>query len=128
MVYRPLIPITLIGPGGTQVLDGLIDSGSDGTLIPEFAAKHMGIDLTMAPQETTRGIGGAQVAARYVAVTVRIADNTEQREWSALVGFAPLAKRNAILGHAGFLQYFTTILYGDFEMLELTVNALYPGT
>ena len=61
-------------------------------------------------------------------MTLRIADQNERREWSALVGFAPIGKRNVILGHAGFLQYFTTILYGDFEMVELTINALYPGT
>ena len=127
-LFRPLIPITLIGPGGTQLLEGLIDSGADGTLVPEFAATNMGVDLTMAPAETTRGIGGVRITARYVDVIMRIADLHEQREWSALVGFAPLTKRSAILGHAGFLQYFTTVLHGDFEMVELAVNALYPGT
>lgn len=124
---RPLIALTLIGPGGTQLLEGLIDSGADGTLVPDDVAAKIGIDLTMAAEETTRGIGGTRVPARYVSITMRIAAQNERREWSTLVGFAPLAKRNAILGHAGFLQYFTTILYGDFEMVELTVNALYPG-
>lgn len=127
-VARPLIPITLIALGGTHLLDGLVDSGSDGILVPDFVAGILGIDLTQAAQETTRGIGGVQVTARYVSVTMRIAGQNERCEWSALVGFAPLNSRNAILGHLGFLQYFTTILYGDFEMLELTVNALYPGT
>lgn len=127
-VSRPLISITLIGPGGTQVLDGLIDSGSDGILVPDFAATNIGIDLTTAARVTTRGIGGSQITAYYADVTLRIADRHEQREWSALVGFAPLTSRNVLLGHAGFLRYFTTILHGDLERLELTVNALYPGT
>ena len=124
---RPLISITLIGPGGTQLLDGLIDSGADGILVPDDVVAKIGIDLTTATTETTRGIGGSQVTARYVDVTLRIAAQNERREWSALVGFAPIGRRNAILGHAGFLQYFTTVLHGDLEIVELTVNPLYSG-
>lgn len=126
-VSRPLIPITLIGPGGTHVLDGLADSGADAILVPEFVAKIIGADLTQAVRETIRGIGGGQLTTHYVEVTLRIADQNEQREWSALVGFAPLNGRNAVLGHAGFLSYFTTVLHGDSESLELTVNGIYPG-
>ena len=127
-VSRPLIPVTLIGPGGTWVLDGLVDSGADGILVPAFVAPIIGIDLTSAAPEATRGIGGSNVTTYYADVTMRIADQNEQREWSALVGFAQLTSRNVLLGHAGFLQYFTTILHGDLEFVELTVNALYPGT
>jgi len=123
-----VISLTLIGPRGTQLLDGLIDSGADAILVPEYVAATIGIDLTTAAEETTRGIGGVRVTARYADVTMRIAAQNERREWTALVGFAPIGKRNAILGHAGFLQYFTTILYGDLEFVELTSNSLYPGT
>ena len=125
---RPLIPITLIGPAGTQLLEGLIDSGADGILVPDSVAAKIGIDLTMAATATTRGVGGVQVTVRYADVTLRTAAGNEQREWTALVGFAPLGRQQAILGHVGFLQYFTTVLLGDFEMVELTVNPLYPGT
>ena len=127
-VARPLISVAILGPGGSQLIDGLIDSGSDGILIPESVAANVAIDLTTATSASIRGIGGANVTARFVNVTLRIADNYEQREWSAFVGFVPTSSRNAILGHAGFLQYFTTILHGDLERLELTINALYPGT
>ena len=124
---RPVISITMIGPRGTQLLDGLIDSGADAVLVPEDVEAKIGIDLTGAAEETTRGIGGVRVVARYADVTLRIADQNERREWSALVGFAPIGRRNAILGHAGFLQYFTTTLHGDSERVELTINGLYPG-
>jgi hypothetical protein len=127
-VSRPLIPVTFIGPGGTHLLEGLIASGADGILVPEYVATIIGLDLALAACETTRGIGGVQLITRYVDVTMRIADQNEQREWSALVGFAPLTSRNAILGHAGFLQYFTTILHGDLEFVKLPINPLYPGT
>src|SRR5882724_8895583 len=115
-ISRPLISLTVIGPGGSQLLDGLIDSGADGILVPEYVASTIGIDLTTASQETTRGIGGGRITARYVDVTLRIADQNEYREW-----FAPMGRRTAILGHAGFLEYFSTTLLGDLQRVELTV-------
>ena len=33
-----------------------------------------------------------------------------------------------LIGFAGFLQFFTATFHGDREQVELTVNALYPGT
>jgi hypothetical protein len=123
-----MVSITLIGPSGSYLMDGLIDSGSDETIFPEFVAGIVGIDLSGATSLPTRGIGAGSVVVRFVDVTLRIADSHERHEWSALVGFAPLGRRIAILGFAGFLQYFTATLHGDLERLELTVNALYPGT
>ena len=49
-VSRPLISITLIGPGGSQLLDGLIDSGADGILVPDIVAAKIGIDLRRCPE------------------------------------------------------------------------------
>ncbi len=125
---RPRVPVTFIGPSGSHLLRGLVDSGADEIICPEFVAAIIGIDLSSAPVLTTQGIGGIPVSVRLAEVTLRIADLHERHEWSSWVGFSPLPSRIAVLGFAGFLQYFTTILYGDFEMVELTVNVLYPGT
>jgi hypothetical protein len=65
---------------------------------------------------------------RYAEVTLRIADNQEQREWKAWVGFTAARLRQPLLGYAGFLQYFTATFHGDREEVELTVNPTYPGT
>ena len=124
---RPIVPITVIGSSGSHLMEGLVDSGADEIIFPELVAAIIGVDLSGAVSLTTRGIGGIPVSVRIAEVTLRIADPHEHHEWSAWVGFSPIPRRTAILGFAGFLQYFTTILYGDFEMLELTVNALYPG-
>lgn len=108
--------------------DGLIDTGSDDVLFPEDIAALIGIDLTNAPQGTASAFGQGTIPVRYAEATLRIADNQERREWRAWVSFAPVARRYALLGHAGFLQYFTASFHGDREELELTVNAQYPGT
>ena len=125
---RPIVPITLIGPLGSHLLRGLVDSGADEIIVPEFVPPIIGVDLFGAPTVTTRGIAGSMVSVRLAEVTMRIADLHERREWSAWVGFSPIPRRTAVLGFTGFLQYFTTMLHGEFERLELTVNALYPGT
>ena len=125
---RPIVPITFIGPGGTHLMDGLVDSGADEIILPEMVATIVGIDLSIAPVLTTRGIGGIPVSVRLAEVALRIADLRERHEWSAWVGFSPVPRRTAVRGFAGFLQYITTTLHGDREVVELTVNALYPGT
>jgi hypothetical protein len=65
---------------------------------------------------------------RYAQVTLRITDGQEYREWPAWVGFTPVKLRYALLGFAGFLQFFDAASRGAREEVELTVNALYPGT
>jgi hypothetical protein len=125
---RPLVGITLVGPTGTYVDSGLLDSGSDHTVFPGHAAVIAGIDLTGAPTDTISGIGRAMVHLRYAEVTLRIAGINELREWRAWVGFTSTPLPRPLLGFAGFLQFFMAQFFGDREEFELTVNSLYPGT
>jgi hypothetical protein len=106
----------------------MIDSGADDTVFPESVAAIIGIDLTQAPTGQAAGIGGQPLLVRFAHLELRITDGTEFRAWPACVGFVGGGSRSALLGHAGFLQYFTTTFYGDREEVELTVNSTYPGT
>jgi hypothetical protein len=125
---RPVIGVTLFGPTGHLLQDALLDSGADDTVFPDHLAPQLGIDLSNAPSVVASGLGGSQVVVRYVTIRLRVADNQEKREWAAIVGFGPIANRLPVLGFAGFLQYFTATFHGDREVVELSVNALYPGT
>src|SRR5262249_41993543 len=126
---RPLIPVTLIGPTNTRLIYGLVDSGADDTVFPESIAHYICIDRTGAPESESGGFtGGLNVPVRFATVTLRLATQTERREWQALIGFTPNPMRHGLLGFAGALQYFTTNLRGDVQLVELTVNSLYPGT
>lgn len=124
---RPVIGVTILGPAGAVPFDGLLDTGSDDVLFPGSIAALIGIDLTNAPQGTASGSGPGTIPVRYAEATLRIADNQERREWRAWVSFTPVARRYALLGYAGFLQYFAATFLGDREEVELTVNGLYPG-
>src|ERR1700730_16339950 len=42
---KPIVAVTLIGPGGTRVRDGLLDTGADDTIFPASVAAGLGIDL-----------------------------------------------------------------------------------
>ena len=125
---RPVIPLTLVGPSGTQLIYGLIDTGADDTVIPDHVAVAIGIDLTAASTGSSRGVGGSAMELRFVEIPLRIDGDEGVHEWTARVAFAPLGSRPALLGFAGFLQYFTACFHGDLEFVELTTNALYPGT
>jgi hypothetical protein len=123
-----VIGVTVIGPSDSRYIHGLLDSGSDDTVFPETSAAKIGVDLTNAPTITAAGAGMVTCAIRLASVTLRLASNGERREWQAVVGFTSAPLRQPLLGHAGFLQFFTATFHGDLEEAELKVNASYAGT
>jgi hypothetical protein len=125
---RPIIPVTIIGPARTLLRVGLLDTGADETIFPDYVAQFIGLDLTNAPSGSSTGVATGAVQVRYAEVRLRIAKANELREWRAWVGFAAAPLRRPLLGFAGFLQYFEASFRGDREEVELKVNALYPGT
>jgi len=124
---RPVVAATLIGPARSWCMDSLLDTGADDTVFPEWVAVALGIDLTNAPMGAASGVGAGLGVLRYAQVTMRIADNQEQREWTAWVGFTAAKSRYPLLGFAGFLQFFTATFFGDREEVELTINSRYRG-
>ena len=125
---RPIIRVTLIGPSGTHIDRGLLDSGADDTVFAEAVAQLLGIDLTNAPVGHASGTGLVTAQIRYAEVDLRVTDGREFRQWRAWIGFTSTPLKQPLLGFAGFLQYFTATFYNDLEEVELTVNSLYPGT
>src|SRR4051812_29170321 len=99
---RPLIPVSLIGPTNTRLIYGLVDSVADETVFPESIATQIGIDLTGAPEGESGGVtGGINAPVRFVTLTLRLATQSEQREWTALIGFTSAPMRHGLLGFAG---------------------------
>jgi predicted aspartyl protease len=125
---RPVLTVTAIGPGGTAVDDGLLDTGADDTVFSVRLAAQLGIDLSQAPQIVASGVGLVAATVYFAEVKLRITDGREQREWTARVGFTTAPLKRALLGIAGFLEYFTATFFGDREEVELAVNSLYRGT
>jgi hypothetical protein len=125
---RPVLPLSVIGPTDTRVVQGLLDTGADHTVFSEALARQIGLDLTTAPQGVAGGAGLGTLPVRFAEVRLRLASSGELREWQAWVGFTSGALNRPLFGFGGFLQYFTATFHGDREEVELVVNALYPGT
>ncbi len=125
---KPVVAITVIGPTGTSVEQALLDTAADDTVFPEDVAEQIGLDLTQAPEGEAIGVGGVAMRVRYAEVTLRLATNTERREWRGWVGFTAAKLARPLLGFAGCLQFFSALFLGDQEHVELTINGLYPGT
>src|SRR5262249_25321650 len=90
-------------------------------------ARNIGIDLTGVPQGEGQPIGGMVITYWYATVTLRLTDGLETCEWPAIVGFVDLPLRWALLGHAGFLDYFDTELRGARREVVIKPNALFNG-
>lgn len=125
---RPVVSVGVFGPTNSWVGPALLDTGSDDTVFTEAVAASIGIDLTNAPSATASGVGMVASPVRYAEVRLRLTDGVEFREWPARVGFTPVPLKRALLGFAGFFQFFTATFDGDREHFELAVNAIYPGT
>jgi hypothetical protein len=125
---RPVVTVGLLGPTGSWTGTALLDTGADDTVFPEAVATVLGLDLANAPAGAASGVGMTTAPIRYAEVRIRLSDGQEFREWPARVGFTPAPLKRGLLGFAGFFQFFTATFDGDREHVELTVNALYPGT
>jgi hypothetical protein len=125
---KPILAVSLTGPAATIPRDALLDTGADDTVFSEALAAQIGVDLSNAPVGQCTAANRSAIPVRYAQVRLRVSDGQEHREWPAWVAFTPSPMRWGLLGFAGFLQFFTTVFDGAAEMVELTVNALYPGT
>jgi hypothetical protein len=125
---RPVVSVTLVGLKASRVQRALLDTGADDCVFPESLAALLGIDLANAPLGSATGVGSGPIAVRYAQVMLRLTDGREFREWHGWVGFTAARLAVSLLGFAGCLQFFGAHFRGDREEVELTVNALYPGT
>ena len=125
--YRPIVSIGVLGSLSSRLFDGCLDCASDDTIFPLSLARRVGIDLRGAPKGEAQPVGGMIVSFSYAAVVLRLTDGLETCQWPAMVGFADLPLRWALLGNAGFLQFFDSELRGARREVHLTPNNQFPG-
>lgn len=123
VVYRPEITLRLIGASGDAIIHALVDTGADGTLFPRSIGEAIGATIYETNTATVRGLGGEllTVVAGEVEIELRAGDDCHR--WNMTVGFTSLEKPEdevAILGHAGFLDYFRATFDGQGRELQLT--------
>jgi hypothetical protein len=122
--------VRLTGARGSQIGDGILDTGADETVFEEYVATVIGVDFAGAVERTV-GLAGrpGPVRCRYAAVQLRISDGLQETyEWTAVVGFVAVRLHYHLLGHAGFLEYFDAEFRGADRTAILTPNRTFPGS
>ena len=129
LLLRPEIPLQMIGPAGRQTHLALVDSGADYTIFPITIARTLGIELGDVVDRVLIAYGGQRLDARPGRVRFQLCD-PEQTEpsivWDDEVLFLEGSDEGVVLGHDGFLNYFTAKFDGSLGTLELTANDLLP--
>ncbi len=127
--HRPVLAVRPSVGGGSWILDGLLDSGSDDTIFPEWVAGVIGVDLTAAVEHNIQLAGrGKPIRSRFLPITLRITDGLQETyEWEAIVGFVAVPLKWPLLGQAGFLEFFDVRFLGADHATELIPNRAFAG-
>jgi hypothetical protein len=128
--HRPIVPIHILhilAPLTLPPLDACIDCAADDTIFPPHLAGRLGIDPLTAPKGRAGLIGGTIVNVIYAQVTLLLSDGYESCHWDAVVAFPTVPMRWALLGHAGFLDFFDVQLLGARREVIVLPNTAFPG-
>ncbi len=122
---RPEIPIKIQGPNESMQFVGLVDTGSDYTIFPRSIAKFLGVELHESEGPTAQVFGGQAVELLTAEVELILALDSEKVSWLTVVSFfdyGSVEDESVILGHAGFLEFFTATFDGFEATLTLEPN------
>jgi hypothetical protein len=127
--WRPLVPVTIVGPSGLQRDFGraILDDAADDTVFPLDTANWIGVRLQPDTGHRVRWRGQPH-PLRFGQVELVLTDMRATWRWSAVVGFSPAPLRYPILGQAGCLQFMDARFLGADLVAELETNRTYPGT
>lgn len=129
-VYRPIIPITITGLTNAKRVRGLVDTGSDDTLLPRSLADDLGVETDESLEIKVTNISESPVAIVHGDVELNIQSGTESYSWSTQVGFIDyqdVENEMVILGHKGCLEFFQLFFDGPKKELEIKPGATFPG-
>jgi hypothetical protein len=123
-LYRPVVPVHFRGVGRTVRRLGLVDTGSDFTLLPAWMPSALGIPLDANPSLSDCALDGAELQARAGQVTFEIRRNQTSLRWTGLAHFAD--QQYVLLGNLGFLEFFSATFDWSQKSLELIPSSRFP--
>ena len=127
--WRPLVPVTVIGPTGKCRFfpRAVLDPGADDTVFPLALVGLLGVALRADSGHGLRWRGQGY-PLRFGDLALELNDGLQVWRWSAVVGFSQASLRYPILGISGCLQFFDARFLGENRIVELESNRSYPGT
>jgi len=129
VIFRPEVRIKVHGSKGSGDFLALVDTGADNTILPESIARDLGISLIAGKGPAATAFGGQEIALSYADIEMELVHPNATLRWLARVYFVEGSadKETLILGHQGFLDYFTAIFKGEECALDLEANSYLPG-
>jgi hypothetical protein len=105
-----------------------VDTGADNTIFPLSVAHDLGIPVASATGPAAHAFGGQEIALSYADVELELVHADGRLRWLAHVYFLAgnMEEETIILGHQGFLDYFTATFMGEQCVLELEPNSYLP--
>ena len=124
VIFRPEIRITVHGPHASGEFVGLVDTGADNTVLPESVAHSLGIPLIPGKGPAAQAFGGQQLSLSYGEVALELGGHGGPLRWRTQAYFVAGGNNDEtiVLGHQGFLEYFTATFVGEDFSLDLTPN------
>jgi hypothetical protein len=129
VLLRPEIPIRVYGPAGTADMLALVDTGADNSIFPLSVARDLGIETTPGKGPDAMAFGGQRISLSFAEVVLEVWQHAVVIRWRTRLYFADFpgdTERAVILGHEGFLDYFTATFDGEDCVLALEPNHSIP--
>lgn len=132
VIYRPEIPLHLIGNNGDLFLMGLLDTGADGVVMSRAVANDVGVSLSEGTRWMLGGLGNHRHEATLGHVEVELVAGDESTCWKMPVGVVdfddPEQNYLLLLGWTGFLERFDLTFFSQKRCVELRLTQQFPMT
>src|SRR3989344_3423161 len=128
-IYRPEILVRVFGPDTSKSFQALVDSGSDVTIFPYATADALGVIPDRKLTRQVKSASGHAVEVFMGEITLELRQGQDYYHWTTAIGFASVTgsmHEGALLGHEGFLEYFTATFDGKKRELSLKPNSRLP--
>lgn len=128
-LHRPMIPIRVIGPVTDWAMFAFVDTGADETTLPRSIGDRVGATIDETVPLPVTGIGGQTLQGFSGDIHIEVRQGAELYRWRQRVRFASFARPEdeiTILGHVGFLNYFTATFNGKKREITLKANGTFP--
>lgn len=123
VVHEPIILVRFIGPAGSWLIRGLLDTGASMTLVPRSFMSKLGV----TPGKRARlGTAAGGLNIQLGTLDLELKSGRAAHHWSARVGFVPRGDNLALLGHTGFLEHFAATFDGLRRRVTLRPNGTFP--
>lgn len=125
--WRPIVPIRVQAANGKQLLvDALVDTGADMTLLTPAAAELLQLDLSQVPETPINSALGTVDTYQAVPVTLEIRRMPDALRWTTSVGIVKRRLTYCILGTRGFFEFFRLNYDARQQEFELLPNEPLP--